>query len=233
MRPLALTRAAAAALVVASVAACSDAGAPAAVRVTPSAPAAVPAPTPQPVPPAAPVPPAGLPAATSSGPAGTAPPPAGGAPTPPAPANPEFPKPEYPTAEVLGLPTTLNPEGALEFAVYFVQVLDYMGNTQDVELLREASLDSCEYCQILVEADLEGARKGYQLDGSRVWFKAANVDEFDEAARTARLTLESTITAGRLLDRDGHVVRDVAHKELSETLELSWNDGAWRVSWFE
>ena len=237
-----LTRAAAVALVVVTGAACSGTGAqPGPEHAAPGAAAVVPAATPSPTGPApsatpsATTPSATTPSATTAAPVTAAPAatPGARASQPSPPATPEIPRPEYPTAEYLGLPTTLEREGALEFAVYFVQVLDHMSRTQEVDLMRNASLPSCEFCQELMEAQLEGERAGDQVDGSRVWFKAATLDEYDEAARYARLTVESTETQGHVLGRNGEVVADIPHTEFVETLELTWSDGTWRVSWYE
>ena len=234
MRRPASRRAAAVALVALAATACSDAGAtPPALTASPAAPSAARptgAPAGTPVPVATRTSPAAVPApgptATPDTPGPVEPPPV----APPASPPPAVPRPDLPTAEFLGLPTTLDEQGALAFGVYFVQLLDYTPRAMDPSLLEEMSTESCDNCLHMVDTVSNEAGRGRRVTDVRVWLRTVHLEHYDEDTRTAELLVEFSRTAGRLVERDGAVVEEYEPLTAELYLHLVWADEHWRVA---
>jgi hypothetical protein len=119
--------------------------------------------------------------------------------------------------------------GAVAFARYWVETLDWADATMDTKLARTGFETSCSECELLVEAIDAARSKGDHMVGGRASIHEASI-VVDAALRQFVVDVSFSIAANIVVDAAGKTIsRQPAVPSWTYRLWLSWVSSHWYV----
>jgi hypothetical protein len=120
--------------------------------------------------------------------------------------------------------------GAKAFGVYFVRVLDYAFDRQDVAPLKAASADSCVLCNQVASSVSRYRKPGYTWRGGRITLKDLTISQPSPSRPV--IVANVSISELKVTDPQGRPVpySEGAHPRAQFLITEEWTDSGWTVT---
>ena len=121
------------------------------------------------------------------------------------------------------------PEGATEFAKFFLDAGSQSETTWDTSMVAALSDQECSTCAAQVKVVQESKAKGQRTRDNRFQYQSSQVGP-GAAPNSFDVDILATFKASALVNEAGAVVQELPQNDLAMRVSVRWNGDGWRTT---